>query len=266
MELTQTQKIEFFKRGYLVIPQAVPAVNVHAALRAINESVGDGSGRWLSAWELLRLLVRRRTRKYCQELMQEPVIMDLIYQTPAWTIAESAIGRGNVRPVSVSQIPLRFPGEELASSPAVPHLDGMHSPTNGLPKGEVRTFTALVGILLSDLPTPDAGNFTVWPGTHQQYEQYFRKHTPQSLLNGMPPIELPAPQQITGKAGDLVFCHYLLAHGVAPNLSPHIRYAVFFRLSHVEHESHKWETLTDIWLEWQGMRELAESLNRLAAA
>jgi hypothetical protein len=266
MELTQTQKIQFLERGYLVIPEAVSTVRVDAALRAINQSVGGGSGRWLSAWELLRLLVRRRTRKYCLELMQAPVMMDLVYQTPAWTIAESAIGRGKVRPVTVSQIPLRFPQIKAIPSRPVPHLDGMHSPTNGLPKGEVQTFTALVGILLSDLPTPNAGNFTVWPGTHRQYEQYFRKHSPESLLNGMPPIELPVPHQITGKAGDIVFCHYLLAHGVAPNLSPHIRYAVFFRLSHVQHESHRWESLTNLWLEWEGMHQLVEPRNVLTVA
>lgn len=262
MELTQAQKAEFFQKGYLVIPGVAPAVKVNAALRTINHSVGEGSGRSLSAVEIARMIVRRCARKYCWELTQEPVILDLIDQTSAWTLAESAIGLGRIRPVNVGQIALRFPVLEDPPPRAVPHLDGMHSPTNGLPKGTVQTFTALVGILLSDLPHPHAGNFTVWPGTHHQYEKYFRDHTPQSLLNGMPPIELPEPHQVTGRAGDMVFCHYQLAHGVTPNVSPHARYVIFFRLAHVEHDARKWESMTDIWREWEGMRNIVDTRPR----
>ena len=85
---------------------------------------------------------------------------------------------------------------------------------------------------------------------------YFRQHGPQTLLDGMPPLELPAPEQVTAQAGDAVFCHYQLAHGIAGNSSPHIRYAVFFRLCHVDHEAVHWQCMTDIWLEWAGMRDI----------
>lgn len=139
----------------------------------------------------------------------------------------------------------------------MPHLDGMYTPTNGVPEGTIANFTALIGVYLSDLPTEGAGNFTVWPGTHRLYETYFRQHTPQSLLGGMPDVELPAARQITGSAGDAVLCHYQVAHGIAGNASPHIRYAVFFRLRHVDHEGTRWECMTDLWREWAGMRGYA---------
>ena len=74
----------------------------------------------------------------------------------------------------------------------------MHSPNNGVPKGVIRNFTILVGVYLSHVPHPYAGNFTVWPGTHHVYEKYFQEHGPESLLEGMPPVELPEPHQITG--------------------------------------------------------------------
>jgi hypothetical protein len=39
----------------------------------------------------------------------------------------------------------------------------------------------------------------------------------------------------TAKTGDIVLCHYQLAHAIAPNMSPNIRYMVYFRVSHVNH-------------------------------
>jgi ectoine hydroxylase-related dioxygenase (phytanoyl-CoA dioxygenase family) len=132
----------------------------------------------------------------------------------------------------------------------------MYTPTNGVKKGTIGNFTALIGVLLSDLPGPDAGNLAVWPGTHRSFETYFREHGPQALLEGMPQVEMPEPVQITGHAGDAVLCHYQLAHGIAGNASPHIRYAIYFRLSHVDHESVHWECMTDIWREWEGMQEV----------
>src|SRR5207248_11508361 len=65
---------------------------------------------------------------------------------------------------------------------------GMHSPTNGVPEGVIRNFTMLVAVFLSEVAGPYSGNFTVWPGTHHEYERYFSQHSPQSLLEGMPPI------------------------------------------------------------------------------
>jgi ectoine hydroxylase-related dioxygenase (phytanoyl-CoA dioxygenase family) len=113
-----------------------------------------------------------------------------------------------------------------------------------------------VGVLLSDLPNPHAGNFTVCQGSHLVFEQYFREHGPESLIDGMPPVKLSDPKQITGQAGDIVLCHYQLAHGIAPNVSPHIRYATFFRLTHIDHHLDWKAPMTNLWLHWSGMREI----------
>jgi ectoine hydroxylase-related dioxygenase (phytanoyl-CoA dioxygenase family) len=138
--------------------------------------------------------------------------------------------------------------------PPRPHLDGMYSPHNGVPKGVIQNFTMLVGVFLSDVTAPYSGNFTVWPGTHHIYEEYFRVHTPQALLEGMPPVEMPEPVQIIARAGDVAFVHYELAHAAAQNVSPYTRYAIFFRLTHVDHDSQVLDVMTDIWREWEGIR------------
>ena len=258
MELTSTQKQQIYEHGYVRVPQVIPRIMVSAALRAINHSVGEG----MNAEEIIQM----RAQTFCRELTREPVITDLINRTPAWSLAESAIGAGKIRAIGSGQIALRFPSVQDPPPSARPHLDGMYSPTNGVPEGTIQNFTALLAVLLSDLPEPHAGNFTVWPGTHHRYERYFREHTPQSLLNGMPDIPLPEPIQITGQAGDIVLCHYQIAHGVTPNASPHVRYAIFFRLTHVDHEAQKWESMTDIWREWDGMREIVQREQALSAA
>ncbi|HXG23743.1 MAG TPA: phytanoyl-CoA dioxygenase family protein [Chthonomonadales bacterium] len=250
MQLSYFQKLAFYQKGYVQVPSVVPRIMVDAALRAINHSIGEG----IPAEQLATI----RSQSYAKELQQTPVITDLFNRTPAFPLAESLIGEGKICSVSGGQIALRFPSMQDPPGKPSPHLDGMHTPYNGVPKGTIQNFTMLIGVLLSDLPAPYCGNFTVWPGTHHLYEQYFREHTPQALLNGMPPIDLPEPVQILGKAGDVVLVHYELAHSAAPNVSPHIRYAIFFRLKHVEMDQHKWESMTDIWRDYEGMREVVQ--------
>jgi len=248
MELSYAQKQEIYERGFVKVPGVVPRVMVEGAMRAINHSVGQGMDR--------EQMTKFRSQSYCPELQREPVITGLLSDTPAWALAESAVGEGKLQPPRSGQVAIRFPSLQDPPPPPRPHLDGMHSPTNGVPEGEIRNFTMLVGVFLSDVPAPYSGNFTVWPGTHHLYERYFSKHGPQSLLNGMPPIDLPEPEQVIARAGDIALVHYELAHSAAPNVSPYPRYAIFFRLTHVEHEAQKWEAMTDIWREWEGMAPL----------
>src|SRR6185295_19555008 len=112
-----------------------------------------------------------------------------------------------IETVRSGQIALAFP-QAGPAAPPYPHLDGLHTPTNGVPAGEVRSFTLLVGIVLSDVAASGAGNLTVWPGSHRLYEAHFREHGPRSLLEGMPPVALPPPVEVTARAGDVVLCHY----------------------------------------------------------
>jgi hypothetical protein len=252
MERTTVQWEQLYNDGYVTLPGIIPLTKVEQALHAINRSLGE------EGIDPARL-PQFRAQSYCPELQRAPEIVGLFNDTALHTVAEEAIGAGQFLPVKGAQIALRFPttpGPEGPRQPT-PHLDGMPTSTNGLSEGDIHSFTALIGVFLTDLPRPFMGNFTVWPGSHHQYEAYFRQHTPQLLLKGMPPVELAAPQQFIGKAGDAVFCHYQLGHGIATNISPFIRYAVFFRLTHINHQHTKWETMTDIWQEWAGLQTIA---------
>jgi hypothetical protein len=250
MELTYGQKKEILDRGFVKIPGVVPQAMIGKTLQAINHSVGEGMNK-----DEMPIL---RSRSYCPEISGTPIISDLLNATPAWSLAESAVGPGTLNPVGGGQIGLRFPRLQDPPGRLSPHLDGMYSPTNGVTQGTIQNFTMLVAVFLSDVSQPYSGNFTVWPGTHRQYEAYFRENGPESLLEGMPKIDLPEPEQILAKAGDVVLCHYQIAHCAAPNVSPHIRYGIFFRLSKQGHGDRKREVMTDIWMEWDGMKLLLE--------
>ena len=248
MQLTKLQKQQFFEQGFLQIPGVVPRVMVDETLHAINHSLGEG----LPSEDI----IKTRSQTYCRELTQTPVISDLANATPAFALAESAIEIGKVRRPTGGQIALRFPSFQDPPKQPVPHVDGMYSPHNGVQEGTISNFTMLAAVLLSDLTAPFCGNFTVWPGTHILFEKYWREHGAQALLDGMPKVEMPAPLQIEGKAGDLVLVHWATAHSAAVNISPHVRYAVFFRLKHENHDEHPRETMTDIWKDWAAMQQL----------
>ena len=151
-------------------------------------------------------------------------------------------------------------GRSCPPRPCLSCTASRYSPHNGVPADELLSFTMLVGIALSEVTTAYAGNLAVWPGTHRDFEKYFSENGTDLMTRGdaveMPPVEMPQPQQMIAQPGDAFLVHYQVAHTAAPNVSPHPRYAIYFRLRHVDHQDQRVETLTDIWREWDGMREI----------
>lgn len=242
MQLTYNQKKQLWHDGWTKVPGVIPSCMVEAALRAINYSVGEGlDPEKMTAFSHV---------SFCPELQKSPVILDLLFATPAWALVKSALGEEIDKP-RLGQIALRFPTLEDPPSPPQPHLDG----TYGEQPGHVSSFTMLVGILLNDVSRENAGNFTVWPGSHHHVEQYARDHGPRILTQGRPPIDLPQPVQVTGQAGDIIMAHYLLPHTAATNVSPYVRYGIFFRV-HYPQEPRKWDSLVNMWQDWPGLADV----------
>ncbi|HWE19150.1 MAG TPA: phytanoyl-CoA dioxygenase family protein [Hyphomicrobiaceae bacterium] len=244
--LSEGQVSSLRRNGYVHVPSGVPRDLVDGALRAINQCLGRGLDP--------ARLETYRSRSFCPELQKSREVTDLLYGGAAWGIAESLLGQQRIKRPGTGQIALSFPTSGSPVAPH-PHLDGMYTPANGVPRGKILSFTMLVGVMLSDVEAAGSGNLLVWPGTHHLYQDYFRRQGPRSLLEGMPDVALPPSVPVTGRAGDLVLCHYQLAHAAGPNTSPHVRYAVYFRLEHVDHRRQRWECLTDVWREWPGLRE-----------
>lgn len=101
------------------------------------------------------------------------------------------------------------------------------------------------------MDTEFARNFTVWPGSHNRLEAYFRNRGRDAMQEGMPQIELDDPIQLITNPGDVVVCHYQLAHSAAVNVSSNDRIAIYFRVWLKGIENRRWELLTDIWNGWR---------------
>ena len=247
MRLDGTQQRALLDDGYLLVPGLVPRERVDAALKAINHSLGEEGIAKDQIWTL-------RAQTFCPELASAPEILDLYRATPVVELAEAAIGVGKVVTPTTGQIALRFPQRVAEPKLPYPHIDGMPGPLNGVEAGTLYHFSALAAVFLSDVSAPFQGNFTVWPGSHRVLETYFGAHGTGELIRGFPPIEMAPPRQLIAKAGDVLLAHYQLAHNAAANVGPFVRYAVFFRLTHQDHDPTSTATLTDLWREWDGVR------------
>eukprot|EP00027_Filamoeba_sp_ATCC50430_P017504 CAMPEP_0168577636 /NCGR_PEP_ID=MMETSP0413-20121227/20893_1 /TAXON_ID=136452 /ORGANISM="Filamoeba nolandi, Strain NC-AS-23-1" /LENGTH=480 /DNA_ID=CAMNT_0008611405 /DNA_START=471 /DNA_END=1913 /DNA_ORIENTATION=+ len=263
--LTDDQKLEFMRKGFLKIENVVPKKMISDAVRMINYGLSQG-------FKKEEIASFRRP-----EIEGSEAITNLILKTPLLWYIRRLIGK--TQPCYGGQIALRFPGHfcypdmenPLSTFPFKAaenwstfwHIDGLPTPESGVPEGQVHNFTILVGVLLSDLPEPMSGNLALYPGSHVILQDHFKKVGADKLVKeGLPKIELPEPVQITGKMGDVVLVHYQTAHNVAPNLSPHIRYAVYFRLMSDDHPASTFraETITDIWKDWEGLQHLRDKM------
>ena len=254
--LSAAQKREFYERGYLVLRNVVPNSMAEAARKAINYSIGNvgQSGENMAS---------HQAAQFCRDLNKSPVITGLFNNEAVVSIVEDLIGKGNLlTPIAGAQVAPRFPNVMDEDPPEFRgHLDGMGNGKNGMPKGVYRRgFTAFAVIYLGDVPEPFCGNFTVWPKSHQFFEDYFNSEGVEVLEDGTPSLDLPeGPDMITGEAGDLVLAHHQIIHTGGPNASPNIRYAAIARLRHVDCEENGNDGFTDIWREYPGVRAVVGS-------
>jgi hypothetical protein len=248
--LTTEQKRNFYRDGYLHLPGVVAEERLRPALALINTDLGKGIDP--------ARISEFYARSFCPNLRNAPEIIDLFEGSSARARADALVAPGGVKVPAMAQIALRFPDARPAILPR-PHVDGTYGPQNGVRPGTVAHFTLLAMVALSDVSADYNGNFTVWPGTHHEYERYFREHGAQKMLDGTPRLErLSEPVQTKVRAGDLVLAHYQLGHAAAPNLGAHVRYAVFFRLYHRAHDPDAIDILSDIWREFPELAVFAQ--------
>ena len=189
-------------------------------------------------------------RSYCPSLRQSPVILELLNNEAVEERIDAAVEFRRLV-AGPAQIAIRRAHNAPAPTPPEPHIDGVATIHNGLTTEALQTFTLMVGVFLTAASTEFAGNFTVWPGSHLAMERYFRSRGPRALHEGQPHIALGAPRQILMASGDVILCHYSLAHAAAVNVSPNDRIAVYFRLTLDNQAEQRWRRLTNIWDGWR---------------
>jgi len=238
--LTEAQLAEFMERGYVVLPQVVPDDLLEQAAARVDQITADDPPPEDT----------RGPHFYFLETKAEPALLAALTDSPALGLAEELAGTGNLDVPWQVQLALNIP--PYSHRPGAPHIDAAHAePTGGPVRG---TFTMLAGVLLTDQLAEDSGNLWVWPGTHLTHADYFRERGPRTFC-AYPPVDLPEPTQVTGRAGDLLLAHYLLGHNIGGNYaSQQTRRALYFRLSNTEHKTRQEEFLQEVWLEYEPLR------------
>ena len=240
----------FMRDGYAHFPQIVTAEGLAAARSTIDRDMHENYSADRQ--------VEYDNQSFCPALLGTPEIMNLVREAAI----QERIGE-LLQPEAVvcddGQIAIRQAHNADSRHVPVPHIDGIPTPNNGMDGDELRPFTMLLGVFLSDVVADFSGNFTVWPGSHLLLAEYFAKRGERARREGMPAIPLGQPKQLLCKAGDVVLCHYNLAHGAAVNTSDFDRYAVFFRFTHRTFDRDvyqdapqtEWKHLTKIWTDWK---------------
>jgi hypothetical protein len=176
--------------GYVVIVDAIQESVRIAALRLLNLAIRTWG---LSAEEIHQ----------CQSTTFFP---HLRWEKEIWSVlpsmAADLLGWQDGDQWTEPQILLRFPDPD-EPWPLAPHVDEPPGWAAG------RTYRGIIGVALSPAG-PKEGAPWVWPGSHQG-----RRADPRAVSLG---------------AGDALVMHPELAHSGALNLSPNVRYAVYFRL------------------------------------
>ena len=236
--LSNEQVDEFAERGFILVPQAVPGEVLRQATERIDAVVAADPPA----------ADKRGNHFYFLETTGEPALIAPLTDGPAFGLAEELAGPLEI-PWQV-QVALNIP--PFPHRPGIPHIDAANAEPTGGPVGE--TFTLLAGILMTDQLGEDSGNLWVWPGTHLAHAAYFREHGPRKFC-AYPPIDLPVPEQVTGRAGDLLLAHYLLGHNIGGNFQSDLtRRALYYRVSTAGHASHRDAFLQDAWLDYAPVR------------
>ncbi len=248
MLISEEKKRHFIEHGYVILENAIPRERIEAVRRVINYKLGQGFDP-----EQREIFA---AQSYFPELREDELIKGLVTDTGVYRMAEEITSPGSLRPVQRGQLAIRFPKLDDKVKQPGGHIDGTPSPTNGVPPGTIYSFTLLVGVALSDVQRDWAGNFSVWPGSHHLLEKWFQEHDLQEMVDGAPKLDYGEPVQLHWRAGDVVFVHHKTLHAATLNNSPDIRYALFYRLHHVNHEEHREAAARDIWMEFPGLAGL----------
>jgi len=188
-------------------------------------------------------------RTYCPGLRSKPAITDLLVHSPAREVLDELVGWENIDHDG-GQIAVRRARNADRPHAPVWHIDGIPSGKNGLTGRTISNFTALVGVYLTPISQDFGDNFVVWPGSHNRLEVHFRARGPIAMNEGKPKIDVGEPLQLPALPGDMIVCHYQLAHTAAVNLSGLDRIAVYFRLWLRDIDERRWQLLTSIWDGW----------------
>ncbi|MGW5688895.1 phytanoyl-CoA dioxygenase family protein [Nonomuraea sp. NPDC003754] len=242
----------FIHDGLLIRRGLIP----DALLQTAQAHIDDWYERDLNAAR-----IETYTQKtFAPELGSHSDLLALYTASGAISLAAQLVQPACLAPVSSVQVQIRIPQAALASAQPVKamHVDGVACPH--LEPRELRTFTLLVGVMLSHVTRADDGALHYLPGGHHRMARWFASERPDDTADQVPAdVEADEGVALLGEPGDVIFMHHLVPHRVGANTSTRPRVMAYFRLSHTDHDRLGLSALRDPWAEYPHLAALASS-------
>lgn len=191
-------------------------------------------------------------RTFAPEFGSHPDILALYGETDAAELADDLLW--GTSPVTTAQIQIRVPESEFpgVQPEKAMHVDGVSCPH--LDPRELRTFSLLVGVVLSDVSSARDGALHYRPGGHYTMADWFRTEWSLGMTEQVPPeINHKQGVPLLGAPGDVLLMHHLVPHSVGRNLAQSPRVMAYFRVSHPDHPRRHLEALRDPWLDYPSL-------------
>lgn len=241
MALTIEDKHDFLRDGLIIKRDAVAAPLITRARALIDE--------WCREAMDPALIDQYTQRTFAPELGSHPDLLALFTRSGAAQLAAQLCG--DFQPVTTVQVQIRLPERAIPTAqPAkAMHVDGVACPH--LDPEELRTFSLLVGVVLSDISDPQDGALRFQPGVHLEMSRWFRDEWTSGITDQVPPeIDAQGGTPLLGKPGDLLLMHHLVPHAVGRNAGTEPRVMAYFRISHIHHAERRIQALQNPWLDY----------------
>jgi hypothetical protein len=247
MVLTADDKHDFLRDGLIIRRDAVDLALVTRARALIDD--------WCREAMDDTLVDQYTQRTFAPELGSHPDLLALFTHSAAAQLAAELCG--DIQPVTTVQVQIRLPEHLLPTAqPVKPmHVDGVACPH--LDPEELRTYSLLVGVVLSDVTDPRGGALRVQPGAHLEMSRWFRDEWSSGVTDQVPPeIDAQGGTPFLGNPGDLLLMHHLVPHAVGRNTGTEPRVMAYFRVSHAHHAQRRIQALQNPWLDYPPLSAL----------
>lgn len=197
-------------------------------------------------------LVDYTQRTFAPELGGHPDLIALFTVSGVANLVRELVG--DFAPIATTQIQIRVPEAGLrdVQPDKTMHVDGVACPH--LDPAELRTFSVLVGVVLSDISDPAGGALRYVPGGHLRMAEWFRAEWSLGITDQAPPnIDAERGRPFLGQPGDVLLMHHLVPHAVGPNSTTEPRIMAYFRVSHVDHGRRRLDALRNPWLDFPAL-------------
>jgi Phytanoyl-CoA dioxygenase (PhyH) len=245
-KLTVAHRNEFIKAGVLIRKSCVPLSMLEIIRNKINN--------WFQySFDASRINEYTQTT-FAPDLRSDESLLAIFNQSALKELASLLLSPARLQSVATGQVQIRLPDSEFPLQPEKSmHVDGVSCPH--LDPAELRTFTLLVGVIVTPVELSEAGALRYLPGAHHKMAKWFREEWTPASTDQVPKL-VGAMEGIpfTGSPGDAIIMHHLIPHSVGINQTPTPRVMVYFRVKHEDHDRQKVAALKDPWLEFPGLR------------